>query len=185
MLSPTFSSNTGFPYCTAASSRLMNYRSLNFRICSLSFFSRFLSHLFAWPCGSMLSVHLCDLWIIIPFSTENESPGRPAMVQALTATGSPNIPASSNFPGDAGISIYLIRSLHSWAMAALSLLPKKPRYAMSPAAVSTSPTNNSYLAASSLLFYSHLVFSPPNPLISFLALSSLTLHSYISCCNLS
>ena len=74
----------------------------------------FLIHLFACPCGSIMSGHRFELlkntvdvqekavhWIstylwIIPFSTEKASLGRPAIFHARMTTGSPSVPTREN-----------------------------------------------------------------------------------------
>ncbi len=48
----------------------------------------FLTHLLAWPCGSIMSGQRRALDTMMPFSTDSVSVGRPAMVQERTLTGS-------------------------------------------------------------------------------------------------
>ena len=50
--------------------------------------------------------------IIIPFSIEKESVGRPAMFHSLTLTGSPRVVLSEN-TGEQGIDLLLHILLHS------------------------------------------------------------------------
>jgi hypothetical protein len=59
--------------------------------CRLEDFSRFLTHLLAWPCGSMHSGQRRALATMIPFSMEDESLGRLAMSHSRILTGSPRM----------------------------------------------------------------------------------------------
>ena len=58
------------------------------------FASIFLTHLFAWPCGSIMSGHRFDRLSMIALSIENESFGSFEMVHARTFTSSPSVARS-------------------------------------------------------------------------------------------
>lgn len=70
--------------------------------CRLLFFSMFLTHLLACPCGSIMSGHLRAFATTIPFSIENESFGRPAMSHSRVLTASPRTEVREKV-GDRGI----------------------------------------------------------------------------------
>ena len=53
--------------------------------------TRFLTHLLAWPCGSMNRGHLLENWTTTPFSTDSVSFGRPAICHCRILTGSPRV----------------------------------------------------------------------------------------------
>lgn len=178
--SPTFSSRTGWLYWIAVSNSLMKCLSENLISCRWDYFSRFFSHLFAYPWGSIFSVHRCDLWIMIPLSIENSSLGKPAIAHERICTGSPSTLCSSNYPFEAGILSSAAFAIHVSTISARFLVPKNPKYAIIPAEISTSPTSTEYSSLSSFDFYSHLDFSPPSPLINFFALSNFTLQFSIS-----
>jgi len=69
---------------------------------SLSF-SMFLIHLFPWPYGSMNSGHLLAFEVMMAFSMEKVSEGRPWVVQLRIFIGSPSTLCRLNAP-ELGIS---------------------------------------------------------------------------------
>ena len=48
-------------------------------------------NLLAWPCGSIISGHLFVTDMMMPFSIEKASAGRPSMFHCRTVTGSARI----------------------------------------------------------------------------------------------
>lgn len=64
-----------------ASKNLRYFSSVNLRILTPNSLPMFLIHLLAWPYGSMYRGHLWVLLVMIAFSMEKESLGRPWIVQ--------------------------------------------------------------------------------------------------------
>jgi len=95
--SPTFSSSTGWPNWIAFSSVLKKFGSDNFIILIFLLIYIFFIHLLAWPWGSIQRGHLRDLNIIIPFSNEKLSDGRPSIFHCLIWTGFPNTVTNEKF----------------------------------------------------------------------------------------
>mmetsp|Transcript_15452 Transcript_15452/g.43939 ORF Transcript_15452/g.43939 Transcript_15452/m.43939 type:complete len:208 (-) Transcript_15452:3243-3866(-) len=136
----------------------------------------FLIHRFAWPCGSMQSGHRRALSTTIPFSTLNESFGRPAMIHARILTGSPKHWTRLNF-SDPGTSLSIDALVQSVTAASRNSGVKAPKYAIRPLATSTSPVRLLYSRVRSLAFCVHRVFSPPSEAMSVSARSSLVSQS--------
>ena len=61
---------------------------------SESCISMFLIHRFAYPCGSVISGHFIPVYIMIAFSMENESTGRPDICHLRIKTCSPSTVSS-------------------------------------------------------------------------------------------
>jgi len=94
---------------------------------SLFSFSIFQIHLLACPCGSIERGHLLAFFIIMAFSTEKLSEGRPDMFQALILTGSPRTVMSENSFSPDGICFSLHRAFHSFMRSCLNFYVNAPR----------------------------------------------------------
>jgi len=181
--SPMFSKSTHFPNWIANSKLLSKLPSDNLNTSSYTAVSglvpRFLTNLLAWVYGSIMRGHLLDLNMIIPFSIERLSLGRPATVHILIITSSPN-----TFLIDTWL-VCLIPSLlmwllHSSSSSSLYWAVKGPAYDTIPAAIKQSPTSKVYLSPRVLTVSVHLTFSPSSPLIIFSALINFLPQSSIS-----
>ena len=64
--------------------------------------------------------------MIIPFSTENESTGRPAMFQALILTGSPSV-AETEKEGEHGMAFSVHSECHSRTQSVRKSTVKAPK----------------------------------------------------------
>ena len=101
-------------------------------------FSIALTHLFACPCGSIMSGHRLALLTMIPFSMETASAGSPAMFHARMRTGSASVDTMSA-PGVCGISSSTIFADHSASKSARNDGVNGPLYATTPEETTTSP----------------------------------------------
>ena len=122
--SKIFSNNTHRPNRTPFSRVRKKFLSLIF-ITSISFvqkeesFPIFLIYRFAWPWGSINNGYLRPWAIIIPFSTEWESLGKPNIVHCLIATGSDKVDRRLH-PVECGIS-----STTNWVCQLLTIFKRK------------------------------------------------------------
>ena len=82
--------------------------------------------------------------VMIPFSTEKESTGRPAMFHARILTGSPRVTVTEK-DLEQGIFFSVQRECHSCTHSVRNSTVKAPRYATSPEDTSTSPITLVYL----------------------------------------
>ena len=131
----------------------------------------FFTHLFACPCGSIIKGHRRALATMMPFSTETESEGKPAMVHARICTGSASVVWMSA-PGVCGSRSSAIFADHSCNSSARNEGVNGPLYATTPEETTTSPTTFTSFSPSASTVFSHLVLSPPKPPMSFPARSS-------------
>mmetsp|Transcript_13734 Transcript_13734/g.31761 ORF Transcript_13734/g.31761 Transcript_13734/m.31761 type:complete len:259 (-) Transcript_13734:8766-9542(-) len=170
--SPTFSRSTGVPNWMAFSRVRTKSESLNLITLHLCSFSMFFTHLFACDSGSIISGHRRLLEIMMPFSTDRVSDGKPAMPQARICTGS-----ASTEPivvlGVCGMECHASFSSHSLYSAARYWPVNAPMYPIAPAACSASPTRWSYLTVRLSTDSSQRARSPPRPPMSFCARSIL------------
>jgi hypothetical protein len=104
-----------------------------------TFFPRFLINLLAWVYGSIMSGHLLDLNMMIPFSTDNLSDGSPATPQAPIVTGSPRTADIVTLLVYA-ISYSVKEFLQITSRSSLYFEVNDPEYEMATAATSESPT---------------------------------------------
>ena len=138
---------------------------------SASSLPKFLMNLFAWFYGSIMSGHLRDLNIMIPFSIDRLSLGREAAVHILVLTGS----SSKDFIvmlSEQSMCNLLIPSLHWASSSYLKLAVKAPAYATIPAPMRQFPIRRPYSLSSLPTVAVHLVFSPSSPEMILLALSN-------------
>jgi hypothetical protein len=94
MSSPTFSITRVYPNYIVFSRCLINSCSdcrVETTLLSISFS---LIHLFAYPCGSMRRGHRCEVYVIIPFSREKASRGRPLWIHLRMEIWSPSVASS-------------------------------------------------------------------------------------------
>ena len=131
----------------------------------------FFTHLFACPCGSIISGHRRALATMMPFSIETESDGKPAMVHWRIRTGSPSVLWMSA-PGVCGSFSRAISLDHSRNSSARNEGVNGPLYATTPEETTTSPTTFTSFSPSDSTVFSQRVFSPPKPPMSFPARSS-------------
>mmetsp|Transcript_27072 Transcript_27072/g.59096 ORF Transcript_27072/g.59096 Transcript_27072/m.59096 type:complete len:256 (-) Transcript_27072:1097-1864(-) len=127
----------------------------------------------------MQSGHRRALSSMMAFSVLNSSFGSPWMFQLRIFTGSPMKSAKLNFSLK-GTSFSRFVSTHLFTVSLRYVALNAPRYAMDPAATSTSPVILGNCAPSSAAVALQRVFSPPRPSMSFSARSSLTVHSSTS-----
>mmetsp|Transcript_13854 Transcript_13854/g.40818 ORF Transcript_13854/g.40818 Transcript_13854/m.40818 type:complete len:211 (-) Transcript_13854:3280-3912(-) len=133
-------------------------------------------HLLAWPCGSIMSGQRRATEMMMPLSIEKESVGSPCRFQPRIATGSPTISCRSN-RSDMGTCFSSQRRCQPAMASRRKGMVKGPRYAMTADERSTSPTSRSYFGPSDAEISPQRCFSPPSPLMSFSARSSLALQS--------
>mmetsp|Transcript_60967 Transcript_60967/g.143561 ORF Transcript_60967/g.143561 Transcript_60967/m.143561 type:complete len:277 (-) Transcript_60967:2936-3766(-) len=172
----TFSSKTGLPKRTALTSERKNSFSLILITSKPLFFCMFLIHLFAWPCGSIMSDHRRDLLRIMAFSVDRASVGSPAMFHARICTASDRVfltPA----PSVNGIPYSCSFLAQSCSCVSRYTAVNAPRYAMPPAAMMTSPTTFSISPSSVVTVDAQRTFSPPSPPSRRSARSSFNLQS--------
>ena len=86
---PRFYMRTGVPNCMQFSRFLMKLSSVSLIIFNFREASCFFSHLLHCPCGSIINGHRRELYIIIAFSVEKLSEGRPLIFHSLIFIGSP------------------------------------------------------------------------------------------------
>mmetsp|Transcript_14885 Transcript_14885/g.35957 ORF Transcript_14885/g.35957 Transcript_14885/m.35957 type:complete len:245 (+) Transcript_14885:3790-4524(+) len=120
---------------------------------------------------------------MVPFSLENVSLGNPWMFHCRIFTWSPRH-FTSEYLGSHGMPCAPHSSTHVAVVCSRYDAVKAPRYAMQPLDSSTSPVSASYSKPSCLALAVHRTFSPPRPLMSFCARSSLTVHSSTSASSL-
>ena len=109
--------------------------------------------------------------MIIPFSIENASVGRPAMFHDRILTGSPRVLLREKSALH-GIPFSWHSVLHSLICSWRKAEVNAPRYATTPADISTSPVKLFNCSSRSSAALPQRVFSPPRPPISFSALLS-------------
>jgi len=132
----------------------------------------------------MLSVHLFDLSIIMPFSVENESLGKPYTFHDIILTGSPNVSIVFEF-SDTGIWNSFILSYHIFSILFLYWETNAPPYDNKPAPIKQSPVNFVYCFAKNSIDADHLIFSPLKLSVNIAARSNLSSHNSISFNNAS
>mmetsp|Transcript_36702 Transcript_36702/g.92764 ORF Transcript_36702/g.92764 Transcript_36702/m.92764 type:complete len:309 (-) Transcript_36702:649-1575(-) len=173
--SPTFSISTGLPNGIAFSSVRRKLASVSLTTMRPRSFSMLRMNLLAAPCGSMQSGQREPRYMQVPFSAEKPSLGRPYRFHCRVSTGSPST-VSSLKPGVQGIPRLSSSATHSWHTSFRYEAVKGPRYAIWAAASSTSPVRVWYSLPRRSAAAVQRVFSPPSPVMSFCARSSLTPH---------
>lgn len=93
--------------------------------------------------------------IIIPFSIEKLSVGRPAMFQSLIFTGSPSVPVTEK-SSEQGILMLRQALTHCTVCSCLKAAVKAPKYATTPDDTKTSPIRFSNLIPSCFATSVHL-----------------------------
>mmetsp|Transcript_24182 Transcript_24182/g.45892 ORF Transcript_24182/g.45892 Transcript_24182/m.45892 type:complete len:318 (+) Transcript_24182:74-1027(+) len=182
--SPTFSSRTGSPNWIAFSSvRRCSPDSDSLITLRLLARSMFFTHLFACPCGSIISGHRRALATTMPLSMEKLSLGSPAINHSRILTGSPSAVASAYFL-ERGMFASAHSATHCSTSSSRYFMVNAPLYDITAELTRTSPVRLVYTTPRSAATPVQRVFSPPRPPISFSARSSFLEHKSTSASSL-
>mmetsp|Transcript_60686 Transcript_60686/g.107758 ORF Transcript_60686/g.107758 Transcript_60686/m.107758 type:complete len:230 (-) Transcript_60686:5741-6430(-) len=136
-------------------------------------------YLLACRCGSISNGQRLAVAMMMPFSTERLSFGRPQTDHCWMTTGLPS--TFTRVAASLWVSFSLSSdSSHSFSNPARYSPANGPAYPTMPAATSESPGSSSYSTVRSATVVVHRSFSPPRPSMSLLALESLITHISIS-----
>ena len=127
----------------------------------------FLTHLFACPCGSIISGHRRAFDVMMPLSIEKESLGSPSMFHARILTGSPSVSTVQRElvrarPFSARCTRDPVRDRRARGSRG-----ERPQVRETPDAMSTSPVMLVNCSPSEATPPLQRSFSPPRPPISF------------------